>query len=148
MFRWAKVCGLYLRGILCGTGLGCVNTELVAGAVGTEDGSEVHSRETLSLEKLVERIGWGMYIWKMALNTTGGGILAANQGGDSWATWAGDNSVGFALLDTIGIVAVCSLTAHEVDHVGNTNVVFLSQGNGLRGDWGETTVLGTVKLEL
>jgi len=119
-------------GILWGTSLCWVNTELVAGAVGTENGSEIDSRESLSLEKLVQAIRWRMNVGKMALNTWTGSVLAANQDCDLWSTWAGDNGVG----------------AHEVDHVGNRNTVLSGQGNSLCSDWCKSTVLSTAKLEL
>jgi hypothetical protein len=83
------------RGILCGTGLGWVNTELVAGAVGTENGSKVNSTETLGLEELVQVIGWRMDVRKTASDTASCSVLAADQNGDLGTTWAGDNGVGY-----------------------------------------------------
>lgn len=75
-----------------------VNAKLSAGAVGSENGSEIDGTVSLGLEKLVKVIGWSMDIWKTVINTTGSSIFAADEGSNTRTTWACDDGVVFSAV--------------------------------------------------
>lgn len=114
------------------TSLGRIDTELLAGAVGSEDGSKVDGIISLVLEELEEIICWGVDVGKPAFNTCFGCVCAADQGWNNWSSRTGNNGVG----------------PSEVDHISNANLVLGSQTNKIRRNRGKSTILATEQLEL
>jgi len=118
--------------VLSLTSLSWVDTELLGGAVGTEDSSKVNSTVALSLEKRIEISCWSVDVGQTVGDTSGFGVFAANQSWDDWSTRAGDDGV----------------EAREVDHVSDRHTIFGSHSNKVGDDWGQSTVLTTGQFEL